>query len=349
MKTHLFLLIAILLLILQGAVPATGLAGEGGRVSVEVDRSKAVWAVTITNHGAESLSYEMFGKLPRELGMELWEPDVQDSGIRLHAGDLALSADMDVFPGDFRELLPGKKVVFQLDPREMSTKNATTLAKWKRAERIGYYECRVVFGVHASPLIRVSPAEKPPGVRPAERPKFPSPEAGAKDELIGIRLRRMLEEKGLALVSSTRGTDEKGEYYVEYTTCKKADLESMAAWNEPKPTEPGLHQLVETAQTVARKRLSGCNFDSLIIERCEDDDSKRYASIWFSTDQDDIVIDLLLNGAPTETKKLGLTEEQYKELSEYGIPKLPEQPAALPSSKPEGGDKPQPEAEGHSR
>jgi hypothetical protein len=90
------------------------------------------------------------------------------------------------------------------------------------------------------------------------------------------------------------------------------------------------------------------------INPCEDDDTKHYASVYFADDRDEIVIDLLLNGSTTKTTKLTVTKEQYKQLEDYGIPKIREQggavqPAPAPESKSEGGDKPQPEAEGRSR
>ena len=65
------------------------------------------------------------------------------------------------------------------------------------------------------------------------------------------------------------------------------------------------------------------SFGALRLNPCEDDSTKWYADIWFQGDWDDISIHLLLNGALTKVTKLPVTAEQYKELSEHGIPKGP--------------------------
>ncbi len=354
MKKYWFHLIAAFWLMTQSGLQALDPTEVDGFVSVEVDRSKAVWEITIANHSSQKLSYEMMGKVPRGLGMELWEPDVSASVIRLHAGDLAQYLGVDGFPADIREILPGKAQVFQLDPRSMSTTDATTFAKWKRAERMGYYDCRVVFGIYASRLISVSPEDKPANSSKVDQPKITAIEDSNEGGLFGIRLRRILNEKGLALVSWHRGSDRKGEYHISYTTCAKADLGRMASWDGSKAVGLELHPLVTRAHEIARQKIAGCGFDGLIIDPCEDDGSKFYASIYFSDDQEDIVINLLLNGSPTETTRLSLTQEQYQELAEYEIPNPggqagAGQPTARPVPDSGGGDKPQPEAERRSR
>jgi hypothetical protein len=75
MKIHISQFIALFWLFAQMGVHALNPAEVEGQVTVEVDRSKPVWIVTVTNHSAQKLSYEMMGKVPRGLGLEVWDPD----------------------------------------------------------------------------------------------------------------------------------------------------------------------------------------------------------------------------------------------------------------------------------
>jgi hypothetical protein len=237
----------------------------------------------------------------------------------------------------------------------MSATEDLALVKWERAKRIGYYNCRVVFGVYASRLLSVAPKPKANNPNEDEKPKAPPAwlaDGGAEAEenlLFGFKLRRMLNKEKLALVDWNRGSDRRGEYHITYTTCARSDLERMASWDDDKPMELPLHKLVARGHAMARQKVEECIFEELIINPCRDDRSKHFASLYFGDDRDDIAIDLLLNGASTKTTRLSVTEEQYKELSEYGIPKIREQDGAdqsatAPESKPEGKKKPKPES-----
>ncbi len=295
-----------------------------GSVTVEVDRTKPMWIITVTNLSDEKLRYEMMGKVPRGLGIELWDLDHKHGGIRVHAEDLAKSLNIDGFPADLREIAAGQSEKFLLDPKSMSTTDDTTLLQWKRARDNGYYQCRVFFGMYASRLMNISPADKPKKPDDAEnaKPAWLSDLLKETQEkaLTGTRLRHLFNAQKRSLVHWHRGSDRKDEYHVEFTTCAKDDFEKMAPWDGSKPLEMALHEIVTRAQAEARKKDDTFRFFSLYIETCEDDTSKRYASIGFESDDDDVTIELLLNGAPLQTTTLQLTKEQYDELSEYGIP-----------------------------
>jgi hypothetical protein len=359
MKNHPFHIIPAIWLACQICVHAMDPTKVDGIVTVEVDRTERVWAIKITNKSTDKLQYEMMGKVPRGLGLEVWDSE-SETGWRVHAENLAGSLNIDGFPADIREIAPGATEKFQLNPESMSTTSDLALAKWERAKRIGYYDCRVFFGVYASRLLSVEPrarATTPESNEPNEdTPPWldaKEDEAG-KDAIFGFKLRRMLNKENLSLVSWHRGSGRKGEYYITYTTCRKDDLEQMLPMDENKPMEISLPRLIAKAKTLASEKLKDCVFEGLIIDPCEDDDAKHYASIYFAHDRDDITINLLLNGAITTTSRLSLTQEQYNQLGDFRIPKIREQagtgqPATSPESKPEGGDKPQPEAEGRSR
>jgi len=330
-----------------------------GIVTVEVDRTERVWAIKITNKSTDMLQYEMMGKVPRGLGLEVWD-DEKDTGWRVHAEDLAGSLNIDGFPADIRKISPGASETFQLNPDSMSTTSDLALAKWERAKRVGYYDCRVFFGIYSSRLLSVSPRERSiptEGDNPKENaPPLIEDRQGdsEQDAIFGFTLRRMLNENNLAIVSWHRGSNRGDDYYITYTTCPKADLESMERMDENKPMEIPLPKLIAIAQTLASEKLKDCEFEGMQINPCEDDDTKHYASVHFANDRDDIVIDLLLNGTATKTTKLAVTKEQYKQLEDYGIPKIREQggtgqTASRPESMSDGSDKPQPEAEGRSR
>ena len=294
-----------------------------GSVTVEVDRSKPAWIVTVTNLSDEKLSYEMMGKVPRGLGLELWDLDNKHGGVRVHAEDLAKSLNIDGFPADIREIAAGQSEKFLLDPKSMSTTDDTSLLQWKRARDNGYYQCRVFFGMYASRLMTVSPADKPkkPGAEKAE-PAWLSDALKETQEkaLTGTRLRHLFNAQKRSLVHWHRGSKRKDEYHVEFTTCAKDDFEKMAPWDGSKPFEMELHELVKRAQAEAHKKDDTFRFFSMLIDPCEDDAAKYYASIYFESDDDDVAIEFLLNGSPLQTTKLRLTKEQYDELSEYGIP-----------------------------
>lgn len=294
-----------------------------GSVTVEVDRSKPAWIVTVTNLSDEKLRYEMMGKVPRGLGIELWDLDNKHGGVRIHAEDLAKSLHIDGFPADIREIAAGQSEAFLLDPKSMSTTDDTSLLQWKRARDSGYYQCRVFFGMYASRLMTVSPADKPkkPSAEKAEPAWLSDALKKTQDKaLTGTRLRHLFNAQKRSLVHWNRGSASKDEYHVEFTTCAKDDLEKMAPWDGSKPLEMALHELVTRAQAEARKKDDTFRFFSMLIDPCEDDSAKYYASIYFESDDDDIGIEFLLNGSPLQTTKLRLTKEQYDELSEYGIP-----------------------------
>jgi hypothetical protein len=331
-----------------------------GVVAVEVDQTERVWTVEVTNGSKQKLRYEMMGKVPRGLGLEVWDPENSEYGVRVHAEGLAESLNIDGFPADIREIAPGASEKFQLNPESMSTTSDLALAKWERAKRIGYYDCRVFFGVYSSRLLSVAPKERLNSSdkdKPKEdvslwlEAKQDESEEGA---IFGFKLRRMLNEKNLAIVSWHRGSDRKDQYYITYTTCRKADLDAMERMDESKPMEIPLPKLIAKAELMAKKKLKDCTFEGLIIDPCEDDDAKHYASVYFADDRDDTTINILLNGATTETTKLSVTKEQYKQLEDYGIPKIREQggadqPATAPESEPGDKQKPQPETEGRSQ
>jgi hypothetical protein len=325
-----------------------------GVVAVEVDQTERVWSIKVTNGSKEKLRYEMMGTVPRGLGLEVWDPDNSEYGVRVHAEDLA-QMNVDGFPADIREIAAGASEKFQLNPESMSTTSDLALAKWERAKRIGYYDCRVFFGVYASRLLSVAPRERLKSPE-SHKPKEDAPiwledkqEKGEEGAIFGFKLRRMLNEKNLAIVSWHRGSDSGDDYYITYTTCPKAELEAMKRMDESRPMEIPLPKLIAKAELMAKKKLKDCTFEGLIIDPCEDDDAKHYASVYFADDRDDTVINILLNGAITDTTKLTVTKEQYKQLEDYGIPKIREQggadqPATAPESKSEGKDKPQPES-----
>ncbi len=320
------LLTVAIWLVMQMGVPALDPTEVNGAVTVEVDRSQPVWSVTVTNHSTEKLSYEMMDKVPRGLGMEVWVEDEKHGGLRIHAENLAFM-NMDGFPADIRAIEPGKSEKFQLDPKSMSTADERIRAGWERAKRIGYYDCRVVFGNYASRLMSVSPAEKPKkqGQDGKSAPAwFSDAVKDSKDgELVGMRLRRKLNAEQRSIVHWHHGSESNGEDYIEFTTCAKADIDKMAPWDGSKPAELALHELVIRAKMIAREKDAAFQFvalNSIVIEPCEDDLSKHYAYISLESKDDEVTIELLLNGAPLETTRLRVTEEQREEFSEYRIP-----------------------------
>jgi hypothetical protein len=328
-------------------------------VTIEVDRTERVWTIKVTNSSKQKLSYEMMDKVPRGLGLEVWDPDKSEYGVRVHAENLA-QINTDGFPADIREIAPGASEKFQLNPESMSTSSDLALAKWERAKRYGYYECRVVFGVYASRLLSVAPRERDK-LPESDKSKDDAPtwletkhgESG-ENAIFGFKLRRMLNEKNLAIVSWHRGSDSGDDYHITYTTCPKAGLDAMKPMDENKRMEIPLPKLIAKAELIAKKKLKDCTFEGLIIDPCEDDDTKHYASVYFADDRDDVVIDILLNGATTETTKLTVTKEQYKQLEDYRIPKIRKQdgagqPATAPEPKTEGDSNPKPESEGCSK
>lgn len=125
-----------------------------GNITVVVDRSEPTWKVTVTNASDEALTYEMMGKVPRGLGVELWE---DDAGIRIHAEDLAKYLNVDGFPAGLQKIEPKSSVTFRLNPKSMSATDHTQLEKWQNIEKTGNYVRRVFFGVYASRLMSVSP------------------------------------------------------------------------------------------------------------------------------------------------------------------------------------------------
>lgn len=299
-----------------------------GFVSVEVDQTERVWKVEVTNRSEQKLSYEMMGKVPRGLGLEVWDHGHSENGLRVHAENLAKFLFIDGFPADIREISPGESVRFQLDPESMSTTSDLAQARWERAKRNGYYDCRVFFGVYSSRLLRVTPGERR-GFRGGNEPTVdvlhtvdPNPGECNEGLVFGLKLRRMLNEKNRALVSWSRGSDREGHYHITYTTCLKVDLESMEVMDEGKPMWILLPDLIAQAEVLAREKLADCTFEGLLIDSCKDDEAKHYASIYFVDGRDYITINLLLNGATTETAKLSVTGEQYKQLKEFGIPRI---------------------------
>lgn len=154
MKTLRPILAATIWLFAQTGSQAYDPTKVDGIVTVSVDRSEPVWKVVVSNTSDQELTYEMMGKVPRGLGIELWNDEV---GSRIHAEDLAKFLNIDGFPADLRKLEPKASVTFLLDPKSMSSTDSKKLEEWKKIERMGYYDCRVFFGIYASRLISVSP------------------------------------------------------------------------------------------------------------------------------------------------------------------------------------------------
>lgn len=328
MKIHLPQFTAVFWLLAQMGVQALNPTEVEGQVAVEVDRSKPVWTITVTNRSTQKLSYEMLGTVPRGLGLEVWDIDDNSEGLRIHAEDLARFMNVDGFPASISEIPPGQSQEFRLDRKSMSTTDDMTLAKWERAKRIGHYRCRVFFGVYASRMMSVSPEPRSidqVDVDPDARTGLPdSGDRSKEGEPFGFRLRRMLKDKKLALVDWNRGSDKEGEYHVDYLTCEKAEFDRMAPWDGSKPLEMPMHDLVIRAHEIARQKLQQCRFAGLMIDPCRDAASKRFVTFSFEDERDDIMVQLLLNGAPVKTTRLGVTKEQYAQLEEYGIPQLRE-------------------------
>lgn len=330
MKIHLPQFIAVFWLLAQMGVQALNPTEVEGQVAVDVDRSKPVWTIMVTNHSAQKLSYEMLGTVPRGLGLEVWDIDGNSEGLRIHAEDLAKFLNVDGFPASISEIPPGKSQEFRLDRKSMSTTDDMTLAKWERAKRIGYYKCRVFFGVYASRMMSISPEPRPQDqvdMDPDETAATGLPDAGEgskEGEPFGFRLRRMLNDKKLALVDWNRGSDKEGEYHIDYLTCEKAEFDRMAPWDGSKVLEMPMHDLVTRAHEIARQKFQQCRFAGLMINPCGDAASKRYVTFSFEEDRDEIMVQLLLNGATVKTTRLGVTKEQYAQLEEYGIPQLRE-------------------------
>lgn len=324
MKTYLFQLAAVVWLFSQTGARALEPTDVDGPVTVEVDRSGEDWSVKVINGSDQKLGYEMIGKVPRGLGLELWDSESSDTGLRLHAEDLAKYLNVDGFPADLREIAPRKSQVFSLDPRSMSATDMTILAKWERAKRSGFYACKVVFGIYSSRLIHVSPKESSGNRVPPEQSEL-EPLESQGNELFGIQLRRMLDEKDQSLIAWSYGSS-RDEYHVNYTTCSKADFERMAPWKGETPIEVPIHQLAAQAREIASGEIGDCYLESLMIDPCADDPSKRFVTFWFrdsdNSGQGDSTVSLLLNGSLIKSTRLKVTAEQYKELSEYRIPKF---------------------------
>lgn len=148
---------------------------------------------------------------------------------------------------------------------------------------------------------------------------------------LGVRIRKELEQQNLALVDWNRGSDHKGDFYVELTTSTKKDFSEAIPWNGSKELQAPIEVLVRRAREDASKLHKKFSFEGLMINPCRDDPSKRFITVWFqdtnSPSYDDIMIHLLLNGAKTNTKRRSVTSEEYKELSDHGIPNSGEQAA----------------------
>lgn len=237
MKTKWLLLLPLLWLASQIGAQALNPTKVDGTITVKVDRSDRIWSITVTNDSKQKLTYEMMGKVPRGLGLEVWDDENREKGWRVHAEDLAEYLNVDGFPADIREISPGDSEVFQLNPESMSTRDDLALANWERAKRKRYYTCRVFFGVYASRLIDVSPRRREKVQADAAQHQVPPTwDADAEDgadegDLFGFQFRRMLNEKNLALVdwNSLHGGVgmKEGQVQITYTTCAKVDLERM--------------------------------------------------------------------------------------------------------------------------
>ena len=127
------------------------------QVTVNVDCSKSVWKVTVTNFGSTPIAYEMLEKVPRGLGIEFWFGDV---GYEIHADNLAELLSTHGFPADMRAIEPGGNAVFHLNPKKMSAEKPESLKIWEREFDLGFNDFRVFFGDFASPRIRHSPLDK---------------------------------------------------------------------------------------------------------------------------------------------------------------------------------------------
>lgn len=333
MKIQCIPIVSLIWLTIQIGVHAIEPTNVDGNVSIEVDRTERVWAITVTNASTEKLRYEMIGQVPRGLGLEVWDGENRDFGWRVHAENLA-HMNMDGFPADIREIAPGESAQFQLNPDSMSATSDLALATWERERRSGFYDCRVFFGAYASRMVNVTPRERAIDAEDDEAHHDATAwldgaedEAGEgeNDTIIGSRIRRMLNDENLALVNWSRRSDREGEYHITYTTCHKDDLEQLAPMHENTPMKITLPTLIAKARTIASDQIEDCVFEGLMINPCENDDSKHYASIYFSDDRDEVVIHLLLNGATTRTSKLSLTQEQYRQLGDFGIPEVREE------------------------
>lgn len=325
MKPYFLPMVIVVWLASRMALQAIDPAEVNGRVSIGVNRDEPVWTITVTNHSKEKLSYENLGKVPRGLGLEVWNPDDPEDGWRMHAEDLAEFLNTDGFPADIREIAPGKSAQFQLNPDSMSAASDLALAKWRRAKRIGHYTCRVFFGTYASPMISIEPPEKAKHQDDEESKDKSVFREDEKEEMFGFKIRRMLNEKGLALLAFSGGSDRDGSYQISLTTCRKADLEAMASLDDEKSIPIPLPKLIARAKVMAEKELKDVRFEGMILNPCPDDESKLFASIYFVNGVDDTEISLLLNGAATETMKLSVTQDHYEQFQEYGVPKIRQQ------------------------
>ncbi|MFK7851194.1 MAG: hypothetical protein AB8D78_09475 [Akkermansiaceae bacterium] len=293
-------------------------------VDVEVDRTESIWKVKVTNRSSEELRYEMMGEVPRGLALELWDFDETETGVRIHAEDLAKYLGVDGFPADIRTIPAGEVETFFLNPKSMSATNKLSLAKWERAKRGRYYQCRVVFGRYSSRMLDVSPKVK---IRKSSNE--PEPEWVAdllkntkEDEPFGFQIRKMLNEKDLALIDWHKGSDRKDVYHASIRTAPKGDFEKLVAHDGTRAASLPLQELVKIAKKAAAKKIEDCEFEGLMVNPSEDDQLKYFYSIYFTNDEDDTEIHLLSNGTIVQDIRIELTKEQYDQLSEYRIPQL---------------------------
>jgi len=115
--------------------------------------------VEVTNHGSETFKYETIGGIPIRLGIEHWQGN---SGSRLFPGEMAHKQSETRFEPVYGRLEGGKRIVFELDPRKVSSESDEDLETWKSSyEEFKFYEIRIFFEQFASPLI-LEPAK--PGV-----------------------------------------------------------------------------------------------------------------------------------------------------------------------------------------
>ena len=117
MKTFRPILVTLFWFFAQLSAQAYEPTKVNGIVTVSVDRSEPIWKVVVTNTSDQELTYQMMGKVPRGLGIELWNDGV---GSRLHAEDLAKYLHLDGFPADLRKLKSKGSISFPLNPKSMS-------------------------------------------------------------------------------------------------------------------------------------------------------------------------------------------------------------------------------------
>lgn len=296
-------------------------ARVNGVVSIEVDHSKPIWSVKVTNQSKDELSYEMMGKVPRGLGLEVWGPWKEHEILRVHAEDLAEYLNVDGFPADIRILHPGKSITFPLNPKSMSATSVEAFSKWKTTVERGYYHCRTFFGHYSSPAFEISPPErkkaKPPQKKEPAIPLDPNSE-----EHYGIQFRRNLEKNNQALVHYYSGSRADDDYYLELSTYPKAEFDKLADWDGSAPLAVPFHKLVNIGKQIAAQKLKKFILDELYFFQTQDCSSKHYFVLSFSNDDDQITIELLPDGTPITSTKLKLNVQQYRDIREHGIPLL---------------------------